>query len=42
MDIICTAMFKYNITGKVIPLLDWRGPEGSWKLRLPDFKTVGT
>jgi hypothetical protein len=20
----------------------WRDPEGSWKLKLPDFKTVGT
>jgi hypothetical protein len=28
--------------GKVIPLQAWTGPEGSRKLRLPDFKTVGT
>jgi len=28
--------------GKVIPLLSWTGPEGSRRLRLPDFKTVGT
>jgi hypothetical protein len=27
---------------KAIPLQDWRGPEGSRRLRLPDFKTVGT
>jgi hypothetical protein len=27
---------------KTIPLQDWTGPEGSRRLRLPDFKTVGT
>jgi len=27
---------------KAIPLQAWRGPEGSRKSRLPDFKTVGT
>ena len=25
-----------------IPLQAWRGPEGSRRLRLPDFKTIGT
>jgi hypothetical protein len=30
------------IKGKAIPLHAWTGPEGSGKLRLPDFKTVGT
>jgi len=28
--------------GKAIPLLAWRGPEGFRRLRLPDFKTIGT
>jgi len=28
--------------GKAIPLQAWAGPEGSRKLRLPDFKTIGT
>ena len=28
--------------GKAIPLQARKGPEGSWRLRLPDFKTVGT
>ena len=28
--------------GKTIPLQAWTGPEGSRRLRLPDFKTVGT
>jgi hypothetical protein len=35
-----------NITrikkGKAIPLQAWTGPEVSRKLRLPDFKTIGT
>jgi hypothetical protein len=28
--------------GKAIPLKAWTGPEGSRRLRLPDFKTVDT
>ena len=28
--------------GKAIPLWAWTGPEGSRRLRLPDFKTIGT
>ena len=28
--------------GKAILLQAWTGPEGSRRLRLPDFKTVGT
>ena len=28
--------------GKAIPLQAWTGPEGSRRLRLPDFKTFGT
>jgi hypothetical protein len=31
-----------NVKGKAIPLHDWSGPEGSWRLKLPDFKTIGT
>jgi len=27
--------------GKAIPLQAWTRPEGSRRLRLPDFKTVG-
>jgi len=27
---------------EAIPLQPWTGPEGSRKLRLPDFKTIGT
>jgi hypothetical protein len=28
--------------GKAIPLQAWTGLEGSRKLRLPDFKIIGT
>jgi hypothetical protein len=28
--------------GKAIPLQSWTAPEGSSRLRLPDFKTIGT
>jgi hypothetical protein len=28
--------------GKSIPLHAWTGPEGSRRLRLPNFKTIGT
>jgi hypothetical protein len=28
--------------GKAIPLQTWTGPEGSRRLRLPDFKTIDT
>jgi hypothetical protein len=27
---------------KAIPLQAWTGPEGSRRVRFPDFKTVGT
>jgi hypothetical protein len=31
-----------RIKGKAIPLQALTGPEGSRRLRLPDFKTIGT
>jgi hypothetical protein len=31
-----------QVKGKAIPLQAWTGPEGSRRLRLPDFKTIGT
>jgi len=30
------------VKGNTIPLQVWTGPEGSRRLRLPDFKTIGT
>ena len=38
---ICVLSWKYNGKGKAIPLQAWTGPEGSRRLRLPDFKTIG-
>ena len=31
-----------TVKGKAIPLQAWTGPEGYRRLRLPDFKTIGT
>jgi hypothetical protein len=28
------------IKGKAVPLQAWTGPEGSRRLRVPDFKTI--
>ena len=33
-------MFRQKVKGKTIPLRAWAGPEGSWKLRPPDFVTM--
>jgi len=34
--------FGIEVDGKAIPLQVWTGSEGSRRLRLPDFKTIGT
>jgi hypothetical protein len=39
-EVFC--MYGKNGKGKAIPLQAWTGPDGSRRLRLPDFKTVGT
>jgi hypothetical protein len=31
-----------GLKGKAIPLQTWTGPEGYRRLRIPDFKTIGT
>jgi hypothetical protein len=43
-DIIKSKKFIIFILskGKAIPLQAWTGPEDSKRLRLPDFKTIGT
>ena len=33
---------QLEVKGKAIPGQTWTGPEGSSRLRLPDFKTIGT
>jgi len=35
-------LFNVKGKGKAIPLQAWTGPEGSRKLRLPDFKRSRT
>ena len=34
--------FIPRVKGKAIPLQAWAGPEGSRKLKFPDFKKIGT
>jgi len=41
-SIIYYLVLNVKSKGKAIPLQAWTGPEGSSKLRLPDFKRVGT
>jgi len=36
-----TNIYQSYKKGKAIPLQAWTGPEGSRKLRFPDFKTIG-
>jgi len=38
----CIASFMISKKGKAIPLQAWVGPECCRRLRLPDFKTIGT
>ena len=38
----CALKFKGKGKGKAVPLQAWTGPEGSRRLRLPDFKTIRT
>jgi hypothetical protein len=39
---IYTSSIYNSKKAKAIPLQAWTGPEGSRRLRLPDFKTLGT
>jgi hypothetical protein len=44
-DISNNLMYTESVfdnKSKAIPLQAWTGPEGSRRLRLPDFKTVST
>jgi len=41
LSLFCTAV-SIKGKGKAIPLQAWTGPEGSRRLRLPDFKTIST
>jgi hypothetical protein len=37
-----TVKITFVKKGKAIPLQAWTSPDGSRRLRLPDFKTIGT
>jgi len=37
-----TWEFSGKGKGKAVPLHTWTGPEGSRRLRFPDFKTIST
>ena len=41
-SVFVTCPWCYTFNGKAIPLQAWSGPEGSGRLRLPDFKTIST
>jgi hypothetical protein len=41
-DVADIFLYSVIVKGKAIPLQAWTVPEGSRRLRLPDFKTVGT
>jgi len=48
-DVACHKTITFTLEGckgkgkgKAIPLQAWTGPEGSRRLRLPDFKTIRT
>jgi hypothetical protein len=38
---VTDVLLNYGGKGKAIPLQAWTCPEGSKRLRLPDFKTIG-
>ena len=38
---LISSSYKIKGKDKAIPLQAWTGPEGSRRLRLPDFKTIG-
>ena len=42
LDVIYGGWLLYGTIGKAIPLQAWRGPDGSRRSRLLDFKTIGT
>jgi hypothetical protein len=39
---VCDNWYVLQVKGKAIPLQALTGPEGSRRLRLPDFKKIGT
>ena len=39
-QVVCVCVYIYKFNGKSVPLQAWSGPEGSRKLRFPDFMTT--
>ena len=39
---VVVERFRRREKGKAIPLQAWTGPEDSRRMRLTDFKTIGT
>jgi len=37
-----SPLLSRKVKGKAISLQAWAGPKGSRRMRLPDFKTIGT
>ena len=40
LGVFTLCFYSIKGKGKAIPLQAWTGPEGSKRLRLPDFKTI--
>ena len=40
MVFVCPVVMTLNKKGKAVPLQVWSGPEGSSKLRFPDYMTM--
>jgi len=40
--ILFLSLFSPDVKGKATTLQAWTGPGSSRRLRLPDFKTIGT
>jgi hypothetical protein len=43
IEVLClTVILLEKVKGKAIPLQVWTGPKDSRRLRIADFKTIGT
>ena len=42
LSFVCVATLNGEGKGKTISVYSWTGPEGSRRMRLPDFKAFGT
>jgi hypothetical protein len=42
MLMLLLLLMMMRVKGKAIPLQAWTGPEGSRRMKLPDFMTIST